>query len=195
MASVDDAHTRAGTGTGASGTRDALLEAGAVVAERDGLASLSVNRVVTEAGLAKGTFYVHFPDRDAFVSAVHERFYGRVDAAIAVAVGDLPPGPERLRLGTEAYLDACLVDRAMKALLLEARAQGASIDLRQAGFADLIEPDLRAMGWRDARPAARLLVAMTSEAALTELEAGRPVPAARRSLRRFMRAPGDAKGG
>ncbi len=44
------------------------------------------------------------------------------------------------------------------------------------------------MGWRDARVAARLLVAMTSEAALLELEAGRRLPAVRRSLRQLVEA-------
>ena len=41
-------------------TREALLDAGAVVAERDGLAGLSVSAVAEAAGVAKGTFYVHF---------------------------------------------------------------------------------------------------------------------------------------
>ena len=41
-------------------TRDALLDAGTRVAERHGLAGLSVNRVVAEAGVAKGTFYVQY---------------------------------------------------------------------------------------------------------------------------------------
>jgi len=39
-------------------TREALLDAGTAVAGRYGLAGLSVNRVVAEAGVAKGTFYV-----------------------------------------------------------------------------------------------------------------------------------------
>ena len=42
------------------------------------------------------------------------------------------------------------------------------------------------MGWPDARAAAQLLAAMTSEIAIRELEAGRRLPGARRSLRRFL---------
>lgn len=170
-------------------TRDALLGAGVAVAERDGLAGMSVNRVVAEAGVAKGTFYVHFSDRDAFVDALHERFYARVDAAVAAATGNAAPGRERLLRGATAYLDACLADRGVKALLLEARAEGAipgRAATREERFAQLSAPGFAAMGWRDAGVAARLFVRMISEGALLELEAGRRLPAVRRSLARFL---------
>lgn len=105
-------------------TRDALLDAGTVIAERHGLGGLSVNQVVAEAGVAKGTFYVHFDDRDAFVDALHARFHARVQEAVARAVDGVPPGAERLLRAAEAYLDLCLADRGVKALTLEARAGG-----------------------------------------------------------------------
>src|ERR1700755_1466907 len=89
-------------------TAEALMDAGVAVAEQHGLAGLSVNRVVAEAGLAKGTFYVHFADRDAFVDALHARFHDAVDAAVGAAVADVPPGAERLLAAAEAYLDVCL---------------------------------------------------------------------------------------
>jgi TetR/AcrR family transcriptional repressor of nem operon len=172
-------------------TRDALLKAGVAVAERDGLAGMSVNRVVAEAGVAKGTFYVHFADREAFVDALHERFYGRVDEAVAATTRDAAPGPDRLLRGACAYLDACLADRGVKALLLEARADGAIPERasgREERFVALSVPGFRAMGWRDAGVAARLFVRMISEGAILELEAGRRVPAVRRSLARFLGA-------
>jgi TetR/AcrR family transcriptional repressor of nem operon len=137
-------------------THQTLLDAGVAVAEREGLGGLSVNRVVAQAGVAKGTFYVHFADREAFVDALHEAFHERVRGAVAAATAGVPAGAERLVRGVEAYLDVCLADRAIKALALEARA------------------------------AAQLLAAKTSEIAIRELEAGRRLPAARRSLRRFL---------
>jgi AcrR family transcriptional regulator len=97
-------------------TYDALLDAGIAVAEREGLAGLSVNRVVAEAGVAKGTFYVHFSDRETFVDALHARFHAKVDEAVAAAIADRPPGAARLVAGAEAYLDVSLSDRAVKAL-------------------------------------------------------------------------------
>jgi TetR/AcrR family transcriptional repressor of nem operon len=175
-------------------TREVLLAAGVTVAEQAGLAGLSVNRVVAEAGVAKGTFYVHFKDREAFVDALHERFHARVDQAVAAATAGVPAGAERIWRGAEAYLDVCLRDRAIKALALEARtdtALTASMSARHERFAASAIPSIKAMGWPDAA-AAQLLAAMTSEIAIRELEAGRRLPAARRSLRRFLGLPATA---
>ena len=172
-------------------TRQQLVDAGAAVAERAGLAGLSVNAVVAEAGLAKGTFYVHFADRDAFIDALHLQFYARVGDAVTRAVEHLAPGPLRLARGIDAYLDACLADRAIKALLLETRSDAnltTTIAEREGLFARLAAPSLAAMGWREPDVAARLFVAMTSEAALAELEAGRRLPPVRRTLERLVQS-------
>ncbi len=161
-------------------TRDALLDAGCAVSERDGLSGLSVNAVVAEAGLAKGTFYVHFTDREAFLAALQERFHTNLALAVASAVSNLPHGAKRLLAGIEASLDSCLAQRGLK------------VSLREIGFgrgdslASLVDPNLRALGCRDVAVTARLLVAMISETALVELEAGTRSAAARRSLRRLV---------
>ncbi len=172
-------------------TRELLLDAGVTVAEEQGLAGLSVNRVVAQAGVAKGTFYVHFPDRDAFIDALHERFHDRVRDAAAAATDGVPPGAERIMCGVEAYLDVCLDDRAVKALALEARSDPslmASMAARHDRFAEASVRSFKAMGWPDANAAAQLLAAMTAEIAIRELDAGRRLPGARRALRRFVGA-------
>ncbi|MET0558054.1 MAG: helix-turn-helix domain-containing protein [Solirubrobacterales bacterium] len=179
--------------TAGQSTREALLDAGVAVAEEHGLAGLSVNRVVAAAGVAKGTFYVHFRDRDEFVDSLHARFHARVEEAVAAATEDVPAGAERLRRGVEAYLDVCLTDRAVKALALEARSDPA-LSERMSGrherFAAGAVPSFKAMGWPDAAAAAQLLAAMTAEIAIRELDAGRRLPAQRRTLRRFLGADG-----
>jgi TetR/AcrR family transcriptional repressor of nem operon len=167
-------------------TRLALLDAGAVVAERRGLAGLSIAAVVEQAGVAKGTFYLYFADRDAFIDALHQRFYERVSEAVAQAVEGLAPGRRLLLSAVEAYLDVCLTNRAVKALVFETRAQGeltTTMEQREESFAVLAQPSLQAMGMTPPAIAARLLVAMTSEAALIEMEAGHEVPAAREIIR------------
>jgi TetR/AcrR family transcriptional repressor of nem operon len=174
-----------------SRTHEKLLDAGIAVAERDGLAGLSVNRVVAEAGVAKGTFYVHFDSREAFVDALHARFHARVEKAVAEATAGLSPGADRIVRGVEAYLDVCLEDRAVKALALEARsdpALAAPMSARHERFAAAAVPSFKAMGWPDASAASHLLAAMTAEIAIRELDAGRRLPAARRSLQRFLGA-------
>jgi AcrR family transcriptional regulator len=176
---------------GASQTREALLDAGAALAEQHGLAGVSVNMVVARAGVAKGTFYVHFKDRSAFVDTMHERFHGRVQEAVNKAVAGLPPGPERLFRSTEAYLDVSLANRGVKALALEARSdptmQG-SMTARRERLAEAGVADLKVMGWPDAEAAAQLLAAMTREISVLEFDAGAPLPASRRVLQRFLAA-------
>jgi TetR/AcrR family transcriptional repressor of nem operon len=174
-------------------TYETLLDAGVAVAETNGLAGLSVNRVVAEAGVAKGTFYVHFADREAFVDALHARFHERVAQAVAEATADTRPGAERIVRGVEAYLDVCLADRAVKALALEARTESAltaSMTARHERSAAAAAPSFKAMGWPDPKAAAQLLAAMTSELAIRELDAGRRLPGARRALRRFVGVEG-----
>jgi AcrR family transcriptional regulator len=181
--------TAAATGSAPHRTREALLDAGVVVAEEHGLAGLSVNRVVEQAGVAKGTFYVHFTDRSAFVDALHERFHQRVAAAVAVATDGMPKGAERIIRGAEAYLDVCLANRGVKALGLEARSDPAlmqSMAARHEHFAATAIPDLKAMAWRDVSATAQLLAAMTSEVSVREFDAGRRLPASRRALRHFL---------
>jgi AcrR family transcriptional regulator len=163
-------------------TRAALLDAGRTVAERAGMGELSVAAVVKEAGVAKGTFYVHFTDREAFLGALRDDFQGRVAEDVARAVGDLAPGAERLLAGLMAYLDVCLADRAVKGLIRELRDDGGG----RAPLVALVEANLRAMGWRDASHAARLIVAMAAEIALSEHESAAKQHGARRWLRRFI---------
>jgi TetR/AcrR family transcriptional repressor of nem operon len=175
--------------SGALQTREALLDAGAALAEEHGLAGVSVNMVVARAGVAKGTFYVHFKDRAAFVDAMHARFHAWVQAAVDQAVAGLPPGARRLSRASEAYLDVSLANRGVKALSLEARSDPAvqgSMAARRERLAAAGVADLNAMGWADAEAAAQLLAAMTREISVLEFDAGRRLPASRRALKRFL---------
>jgi TetR/AcrR family transcriptional regulator, transcriptional repressor for nem operon len=175
--------------SGASQTREALLDAGAALAEEHGLAGVSVNMVVARARVAKGTFYVHFQDRATFVDAMHARFHSRVETAMADAVAGLPLGAERLFRASEAYLDVSLQNRGAKALSLEVRSNPTGQDSMAARRERLAEggiADLEAMGWDDTKAAAQLLAAMIREISALEFDAGRPLPASRRTLKRFL---------
>jgi len=175
--------------SGALQTREALLDAGAALAEEHGLAGVSLNMVVARAGVAKGTFYVHFKNRAAFVDAMHARFHARVQAAVDQAVAGLSPGARRLFRAFEAYLDVSLANRGVKALSLEAGLDPTvqdSMAARRERLAAAGAADLEAMGWDDAEAAAQLLAAMTREISVLEFDAGHRLPASRRALKRFL---------
>ena len=177
----------------ASQTREALIAAGLRLTERTGLAGLSVNLIVSEAGVSKGSFFHHFGDRAAYLKALHQQFHDRILGEILEAIDGMTPGRERLLAAAATYLDACLRDRGVRSLLLEARAERPVADevaARNASNAKLCEPDFRAMEWRHPLASARLWVGMTAEAALVELKRGQRDRATRAALAEFLEHAG-----
>ena len=171
--------------------RAALLDAGLRVAERTGLGWLTLDQVVAEAKVAKGSLLHHFRDRAGYLLALHRRFHDRLVEDIRKASDGLRPGRERLLGDAVGYLDACLKHRGVRALLLEARAEpqiAAEVLARNAQIARRVEPDVRALGWPDPAESARLWVAMVAEAALVEFAAGGRRAAVRRALEHFLDA-------
>jgi AcrR family transcriptional regulator len=165
-------------------TRHELLDAAITVADRDGLDALSISEVTREAGLAKGTFYVHFADRGALLVELHRRFHDDLYAAIAADTGDLPAGPARMRARIVAFLDGCRRQRGVRAMLLQARSEPAILDevqRRNDATAHLLAEDLRDIV-EFPLETARLVVAATAEVALHELNAGRTLPRLRAAL-------------
>ena len=51
-------------------TRDRLLAAGREIVAAQGMTALRTEEVVLRAGVAKGTFFAHFTDRDQFLAAL-----------------------------------------------------------------------------------------------------------------------------
>ncbi|GGK54928.1 TetR/AcrR family transcriptional regulator [Nocardia camponoti] len=169
--------------------RRALLEAGRTLLSSEALTKLSVNAIAAEANMAKGSFYQHWPSREAYFVALHRAFHDQLDELVAAAIADLPPGPARLRAGITAYLDGCLADPATKGLLVQARTDAGLSDevaTRNAAAADLVTADLSAMGWPDPSPIATLFVAAIAETALQELDVRAPNPALRQALSRLV---------
>jgi AcrR family transcriptional regulator len=168
--------------------RNALLDAGQRLLGAADLARISVNAIVAEAGMAKGSFYQHWPSRAEYVRALHARFHDELEESIAAAMAGLPPGGERLETGMNTYLDGCLAEPATKALLVQSRTEAGLSDLvaaRNEGAATLVLPDLAALGWRPPEPIAALLVAAVAEIALVELAAGKRDKDLRRGLLRL----------
>ncbi|MEZ0364580.1 TetR/AcrR family transcriptional regulator [Mycobacterium sp. pUA109] len=170
-------------------TREALIDAGLRLAERVGLSGLSVNLIVAEAGVAKGTFFHHFGDRASYLLSLHREFHERLTAQTEAAVAGLPPGRKRLIAAANTYLDGCLRDRGVRALLLEARAEPAvtaEISHRNIANAKWCQPDFAAMKHPYPYESAQLWIGMTAEAALLEHQAAAALPAIRAALEHFV---------
>ena len=172
-------------------TRDAMIEAGLRLAETTGIAGMSVNRVVQEANVAKGSFFHHFGDRSEYLLALHRAFHDRVIAGAVIASAAVPDGAESLWAGAIAYLDGCLTSRGVRALLLEARAIPAIADeirARNDQVAVMCEAQFAVMGWPHPLDGARLWTGMVAEAALIEFDAHGAIPALREALHYYLRS-------
>jgi len=165
-------------------TRHELLDAAVAILDRDGLPGLSIDSVTRQAGLAKGTFYVHFGDRSELLVELHRTFHDELFATIALATSALPPGPERARARVVAFLDGCRRQSGVRAMLLQARSDPAVAD--EVGHRNDQAAKLLAADFRESFPypveTARLVVIATAEVALRELEAGRTLPRLRSAL-------------
>lgn len=165
-------------------TRHELLDAAVGLAEREGLAGLSVARVTAAAGHAKGTFYVHFPDRAAFLVAMHRRFHdGLFDRIVADTAAERP-GPARAASRLSAFLEGCRALPGVRAVLLEARAEpavAAEVDRRNRQAAAVLSADLAGC-CAQPRETARLLVLAAADVAARESDRRRRLPAARQAL-------------
>lgn len=173
-------------------TRKTLLEVGFALAETTGFDGLTVNAITDAAGVAKGTFFHHFKDRASYLVALHQQFHDRILERIQVALAGVPSGGQRLAVIAATYLDACLRNRGVRALILEARgllAIQAEITRRNEAIVGVLTSDFIELGWPSASVVARLWIAATVECALLELEVGRPCPQARSALLDFAAAP------
>src|SRR5215472_6163339 len=167
----------------AARTRDALIESGLQLADQTGLTGLSVDLIVKHAGVAKGTFFHHFGDRASYLLALHREFHDRLTAQVEAATDGMRPGRDRLTAVANTYLDGCLRDRGVRALLLEARAEPAvteEIKHRNHVNAELCRPDFAALNRPHPYESAQLWVGMVAEAALVEHQAARALPAIRK---------------
>jgi AcrR family transcriptional regulator len=150
-----------------------------------GPSAISVNQIVAEAGIAKGSFFHHFKDRTSFLVFLHDSFHQRVAAEIEQAVKDMPHGAPRIWKGSLAYLDFCFREKGVRALLFEARTEAdvwRRIKKRNLAFVSMLEPDLRAAGAHDPEISARFWLSLLVEAALMESDAGAVLPPARSKL-------------
>ena len=69
-----------------SAARDRLLSTASTVFYGEGIRGVGVDRLVTESGVTRATFYRHFPGKDDLVVAYLEA----IDAAVRARVGEVP---------------------------------------------------------------------------------------------------------
>jgi AcrR family transcriptional regulator len=88
-------------------SREDWVAAGLAALTVDGLAGVAVEPLARTLGTTKGSFYWHFPDRAALVTATLERWEQRETTEVIAHISALPTPQERLvALGAGAYASA-----------------------------------------------------------------------------------------
>ncbi len=85
-----------------------ILAAGRAVVLRDGYDAASTNRIAAEAEISPGSLYQYFPNKDAVLTAIVDRYSDDVSQRIAASLSDHldETGPTMVRATLEALLDA-----------------------------------------------------------------------------------------
>lgn len=91
--------------------REELMDAAQKLFLEKGFAAASVDEIVRDADVAKGTFYLHFKSKDDILAALQQRFIVRFLENIDTSVHALPPDDHAGRLlawsasAVNGYLD------------------------------------------------------------------------------------------
>lgn len=84
-----------------------IIAAGQAVLLRDGYEKASTNRVAVEAGISPGSLYQYFPDKEAILAAVIDRYAAELSTQLTAVLADRleEPGPSLVRASFNGLLD------------------------------------------------------------------------------------------
>jgi len=87
-----------------------------------GYADASTSRIVQKSGMARGSLYYHFGDKNGLFKAVYEEIMHEGLAKITFQMEGQPSTWLALHAGTQAFLDLCLDPVYRKITLIESQA-------------------------------------------------------------------------
>lgn len=117
-------------------TREALVAAAATVFSRDGYSGATAKSIAVEAGVATGSFYQYFSDKDALLREIAVERLARVANGALAGLGTAPitaePLPREVRRRLEEIVEVVTVyhreDPGLHAVLSERRHADAELD-------------------------------------------------------------------
>ncbi len=111
-------------------TRAQLIAAASALFAKRSWASVTIDDLVREAGLAKGTFYVHFEDMHALTVAVADELIHSFDEMIQQRRGSTSDPLLRVAFGCDAFIERALEDPAWGALVARMARSNPSVGER-----------------------------------------------------------------
>ena len=121
--------------------RQQILAAARDLFARRGYHQTTIDLIVDEAGVARGTYYLYYEDKRAVFSDLIDRFSQRLTMAIDRIVTDDESRPLAylLRANIRAILGVCLAERAItKILFTDAAGIDSAFDRKLSTFYDAV---------------------------------------------------------
>ncbi len=118
-------------------TEKALVAAARRCFERDGYKSTSIGAITREAGVAHGTFYVHFKTKDALLEQLLAEFNDGLVTRLAPiwSSPDIAAIPDQIRASADVFLGYWLNRRSFVETYGQKVGEGISLTDLQTGFA------------------------------------------------------------
>src|ERR1700752_2113773 len=91
-------------------TRAQLVAAASALFARQAVEAVTVDDVIREAGVAKGTFYVHFKDLPALIAAVADDLVESIDELLQPVRLSIDDPALRIAYGCSCFIDKALGD-------------------------------------------------------------------------------------
>jgi len=121
--------------------RKQILDAARDVFAKRGYAQTTVDDIVAQAGVARGTFYLYFDDKRAAFAELVDRFAAQLSNKIARISTDDPERPvaDQVRENIRAIVGVCLAERVMtKILFTDAHGVDHEFQTRIVSFYDTV---------------------------------------------------------
>jgi AcrR family transcriptional regulator len=156
-------------------TRRALLDSARGLFAERGYAGVGTEEIVRRARVTRGALYHHFRGKDDLFGAVFEELNREITERVAkVAMAQEDPW-EKMRAGSEAFLDACREPAVQRIVLLDAPSvlgwetwraidEQAGLGLVEAVLAEAVEAGV--IERQPLRPLAHLLLGALHEGAM-----------------------------
>jgi AcrR family transcriptional regulator len=112
-------------------TFEAIVEAGAQLLVEDGYHQLTTNRLAERAGVSIGSLYQYFPNKEAVIASVVERFADRQFEILVEGIEELADAPTRrvVRHLVDALLEAKRAEPELSRVLLQELPQIGQVDV------------------------------------------------------------------
>ncbi len=120
--------------------RDALIRAGQSLFSLHPVDAVAVDDIVREAGVAKGSFYKHFPDKEALLDAVVQQIFARIEREVDETNAEVADAAARVARAICVYLRFVAGQPQQGGVLVRNHRSGwtlAAVELNQGTVADI----------------------------------------------------------